>query len=320
MRMSTSRRHLLRIGLAGLASAALPSGEAASQGTLTLADVNRMDLPTFVAAFGNVYDLSPWVATAAYAKRPFTTVTALHQALTDSFAHAPREQQQRFFRSLDDIGDGVTKAEAVTAAARSGQTTSGINALSVADHTRLLALNTAYRRKFDMPFVICVRRNTVDTIFTQYERRLGENPSSELATAIQEQFYISRLRVAEQVKGEGMPKVYGDLTAHVLNAMVGKPASGVTVELFEVNGTASHKLSQAVTNADGRADVMSGQPLQIGRYELRFAVGDYFRKNGATAGDKPFLDVVPMRMFIGKPEESYHVPLICTPYSYTVHG
>ena len=31
-------------------------------------------------------------------------------------------------------------------------------------------------------------------------------------------------------------------------------------------------------------------------------------------------NVVPMRFFIAKPNESYHVPLIVTPFGYTVHG
>jgi hypothetical protein len=59
---------------------------------LTLDDVNRMDEAAFVQAFGDVYELSPWVARAPYAKRPFATVTALHPGFVDAFAAAPRER------------------------------------------------------------------------------------------------------------------------------------------------------------------------------------------------------------------------------------
>jgi 2-oxo-4-hydroxy-4-carboxy-5-ureidoimidazoline decarboxylase len=142
----------------------------------------------------------------------------------------------------------------------------------------------------------------------------------ELATAIQEEFLITRLRIAEQVTGEGMPRVYGDISAHVLNAMTGKPANGVAIELHEIWGEQSHKVAQAATTADGRAIVMSGRPLPIGRYEMRFALGDYFRKTGAVTSDQPFFHVVPLRLFISKPESSYHFPMIGTPFSYTTHG
>jgi 2-oxo-4-hydroxy-4-carboxy-5-ureidoimidazoline decarboxylase len=170
-----------------------------------------------------------------------------------------------------------------------------------------------------MSYTICVRRNTVQTIFSELERRLHNEKDVELAAAIQEEFLITRLRIGEQVTGAGMPKIHGDLTAHVLNAMVGKPANGVAVALYEIFGEQSHKVTETVTNADGRADVLKGQPVPIGRYELRFAIGDYFRKNTAPAVE-PFFDVAPMRLFISKPEESYHVPMIATPFNYSTHG
>lgn len=286
---------------------------------LTLAEVNRMDEAAFMTAFGDTYELAPWVAKAAFAKRPFATVTALHQALADAFRAAPREQQLAFFRRLSDIGDRTVKAENITAASKLEQSVSGVDSLTDADHERLKKLNKAYRDKFDMSFTIANRRNTKDTIFTQFERRLGNNLATELATAIQEEFYITRLRIAEQVLGEGMPRVYGDLTAHVLNTVIGQPANGMVIDLFEMSGDTGRKVTQATSNADGRADILLGRPLPIGRYELRFAVADYFRKQGATLGNPPFLDVVPIRLFLENPEGSYHVPMVCSPWSYAMY-
>ena len=77
----------------------------------------------------------------------------------------------------------------------------------------------------------------------------------------------------------------------------------------------------AITNADGRTDqpLIGGRPLPIGRYELRFAVGDHFRSRGVEAGDPPFLDIVPLRFSIAEPEGHYHVPLLCTPWSYSTY-
>ena len=77
----------------------------------------------------------------------------------------------------------------------------------------------------------------------------------------------------------------------------------------------------AITNADGRTDqpLIGGRPLPIGRYELRFAVGDHFRRRGIDGGDPPFLDIVPLRFSIAEPEGHYHVPLLCTPWSYSTY-
>ena len=321
-----SRRGFCRGMLAGgtLAAVLLPlrmgyAQPAPIKAPLTLAEVNRMDEAAFVATFGNTYELSPWVAKAAFAKRPFPTVTALHQALADAFRTAPREQQLAFFRKLSDIGDRTVKAENITAASKLEQSVSGVDSLTEADHERLKKLNKAYRDKFDMSFTIANRRNSKDTIFMQFERRLGNDLATELAIAIEEEFFVSRLRVAEQVVGEGMPRVYGDLTAHVLNTVIGQPANGMTIDLFEMSGDTGRKIAQATSNVDGRADILMGRPLPIGRYELRFAVADYFRKQGATLGNPPFLDVVPIRIFLENPEGSYHVPMVCSPWSYAMY-
>ena len=40
---------------------------------MTLADVNAMPLPEFLAAFGDVAEHSPWVAREAASFRPFAT-------------------------------------------------------------------------------------------------------------------------------------------------------------------------------------------------------------------------------------------------------
>ena len=315
----SGRRGFLRLAGAGLATLPLRGAfaQAPAAKTLALADVNRMDKAAFMAAFGDTVEFSPWAAEAAYAKRPFATVTALHETIFDGLRSAPREQQHAFFKRLSDIGENAVP---FTAASTSEQAASGISSLNATDLARLHELNKAYRAKFDMSYTICVRRNTVANIFSDLEQRLSNTRDVELARAIHEEFLITRLRIAEQVSGEGMPKVYGDLSAHVLNAVVGKPANGVAVELYELWGERRHRVAQGATNADGRAILISGKPLPIGRYEMRFFLGDYFRKSGAAAGEKPFVDVVPMRMFISKPEDSYHVPLIGTPFSYTVHG
>ena len=52
---------------------------------------------------------------------------------------------------------------------------------------------------------------------------------------------------------------------------------------------------------------------------LHFAIGDHFRSRGILGGDPPFLDIVPLRFSIAEPEGHYHVPLLCTPWSYSTY-
>jgi 2-oxo-4-hydroxy-4-carboxy-5-ureidoimidazoline decarboxylase len=166
-----------------------------------------------------------------------------------------------------------------------------------------------------------VRRHTRDSILSQYDRRLPNDAEAELATALQEVFYITRLRIAAKVAGEGMPQAYGRLSTHVLDTHAGRPAAGMAIELYEQVGDRYILIATATTNADGRTDqpLIGGRPLPVGRYELRFSVGDHFRSRGIEAGDPPFLEVVPLRFSIAEPEGHYHVPLLCSPWSYSTY-
>jgi 2-oxo-4-hydroxy-4-carboxy-5-ureidoimidazoline decarboxylase len=289
--------------------------------TVTLADLNRLGLGEFGAAVGEAFELAPWVAETAHAKRPFTSVTDLHAAMMSAVRAAPRETQLAFLRRHPDLAGKATPAGAITDDSKREQASVGLDTLTEEEFARFHRLNDAYKVKFGFPFIVCVRRHTRDSILAQFERRLPNDTAAEFAAALQEVFYITRLRIAAKVTGEGMPKVNGRLSTHVLDTHAGHPAVGMAVELFKFAGERAHRIARTTTNTDGRTDqpLISDRPLPIGRYELRFSVGDHFRSRGIEAGDPPFLDVVPLRFSIAEPEGHYHVPLLCSPWSYSTY-
>ena len=289
--------------------------------TMRLDELNQMAPAAFAAAVGETFERAPWVAEAASSKRPFATVSALHEAMMGAVRAAPRERQLEFLRGHPDLAGKAARAGAVTGESRHEQASVGLDTLSEEEFARFHRLNDAYKARFGFPFMICVRRHTRDSILAQFERRLGNDAATEFAAALQEVFYITRLRIAARVAGEGMPQVNGRLSTHVLDTHAGRPAVGVAVELYEFAGERAHRIASAVTNADGRTErpLIGDRPLPIGRYELRFAVGNHFRSRGIDSGDPPFLDIVPLRFSLAEPEGHYHVPLLCTPWSYSTY-
>src|SRR4051812_28333165 len=289
--------------------------------SVSLADLNRMDPAAFEAAIGDVFELAPWVARAAHGRRPFATVADLHAAMMGALRAVPPEQQLAFIRNHPDLAGKAARAGDVTDESKSEQASAGLGTLSDEEFARFHRLNDAYKEKFGFPFMICVRRHTRDSILSEFERRLPRDEAAEFAQAMQEVFYITRLRIAAKVAGEGVPAVSGRLSTHVLDTHAGRPAVGIAIELYEFAGGQAHRIAQALTNADGRTDrpLIADRPLPIGRYELRFAVGDHFRRRGVEAGDPPFLDIVPLRFSIAEPEGHYHVPLLCSPWSYSTY-
>jgi 2-oxo-4-hydroxy-4-carboxy-5-ureidoimidazoline decarboxylase len=289
--------------------------------TIALAELNKMTLPAFAAAVGDTFELAPWVAEAAHAKGPFATVTDLHLAMMVAMRAAPHAEQVAFLGQHPDLAGKAARSGTVTEESRHEQASVGLDTLTEEEFARFHHLNDAYKAKFGFPFIVCVRRHTRESILQQFESRLRNDESEEFTTAVQEVFLITRLRIAAKVTGEGMPQVNGRLSTHVLDTHAGRPAQGVAIELYEFAGRQARRIGTAVTNADGRTDkpLVAGQPLRIGRYELHFAVGDHFRSRGIPGGEPPFLDVVPLRFSIAEPEAHYHVPLLCTPWSYSTY-
>lgn len=112
----------------------------------------------------------------------------------------------------------------------------------------------------------------------------------------------------------------GKLTTHVLDTASGKPASGLSLELYRLSESGSSLVSSHRLNEDGRVDgpLLEGKAFQTGYYELHFYVADYFREQDVALPDFPFLDVVPVRFAIND-QTHYHVPLLVSPYGYSTY-
>ena len=80
------------------------------------------------------------------------------------------------------------------------------------------------------------------------------------------------------------------------SATNGRPAAGVTIELFAISAEGERLIKRAVTNSDGRTDapLLAGDAYAPGVYELRFHVGAYFRANGVTLPEPPAIDGAPV--------------------------
>lgn len=112
----------------------------------------------------------------------------------------------------------------------------------------------------------------------------------------------------------------GFLTTHVLDTARGRPAAGLRIVLYRLEGGARREVADTVTNEDGRTDapILPRESFAPGCYELEFHAGDYLRATGQSGTEPLFLDVVPIRF--GMDEDShYHVPLLLSPYGYSTY-
>ena len=112
------------------------------------------------------------------------------------------------------------------------------------------------------------------------------------------------------------------LSTHVLDTMHGMPAAGMGVTLYRAGPNGLELVKHLVLNADGRnpdGPLYDNATLRAGRYRLVFEVAAYFRARGVQLPEPPFLEDVPLDFGVADEKAHYHVPLLCSPWSYSTY-
>ena len=106
------------------------------------------------------------------------------------------------------------------------------------------------------------------------------------------------------------------ITTHVLDAAAGGDAVGVTVILEMRQASEWIPIGRGDTDGKGRTVLTDARPLALGTYRLTFDIGTYHRDRGI---DMPFFPEVKVAFIVRDADENYHVPLLLSPFGYTVY-
>ena len=284
-------------------------------------ELSALPANEFVASVGSVYEKSPWIAERAAAAGPYDSLASLAAGLKKVVEDASRDEQLALIRAHPDLAGKAALAGELTAESTEEQARAGLGSLTPEEMARFVQLNDAYKEKFGFPFILAVRNARKATILGAFAVRIHNSAASELAEAIKQVHKIAWMRLRDLVT----PNPTGFLTCHVLDTARGQPAGpGMAISLRRLDERTDQwvLLSTHVTNSDGRLDggpALKGAAFECGTYEWTFGVGDYFATAGVPVAGTPFLADVPLRFGIDDPEAHYHVPLLCSPWSYSTY-
>lgn len=141
-----------------------------------------------------LFEHSPWVEERADA-RPSSGDR--HADLMAVLHDATPEEQLALIRAHPELAGKAALDRTLTEASAAEQASAGLDRLTPAEFERFHALNAAYRARFDLPFIICVRLTDKAGILAAMERRLGNEREAEIATALEQIGEIVRLRLKD---------------------------------------------------------------------------------------------------------------------------
>jgi xanthine dehydrogenase D subunit len=168
-----------------------------STSSLSLNEVNALDERWFLVALGSLFEHSPWVAEAAWRRRPFRSIAALRAALDAAVHDAPRERQLALLRAHPELAGRQAEERTLTRDSAHEQASAGLDRLTADELESLRRLNRSYRERFGFPLIVCVREHTKDSIIAWGAARLKHSREPEIGIALREVMKIARLRLAD---------------------------------------------------------------------------------------------------------------------------
>jgi OHCU decarboxylase len=163
---------------------------------------SKMDRETFVAAFGGVFEHSPWIAERAYGLElgpAHDSSGGLHNALCRIFRSASESERLGVLNAHPDLAGKLAAAKRLTADSTREQASAGLDALTDRERDLFSRLNAAYVAKFGFPFIIAVKGKTKEQILADFEGRIGNSREIEFETACKQVERIALLRLRDML-------------------------------------------------------------------------------------------------------------------------
>ena len=171
--------------------------------SLSLAQLNALDQAGFTRALDGIYEHSPWIAQAAWAQRPFRTLTHLKHALARVVRESGTEPQLALIRAHPELAGKAAVAGELTAESTHEQSKAGLTHCTPDEFARLQHLNQAYKDRFGWPFILAVRGPrgwglSRQAIIDTFARRLRHTADFERAECLRNIHRIAEIRLNDK--------------------------------------------------------------------------------------------------------------------------
>jgi OHCU decarboxylase len=161
-----------------------------------------MDKAAFVAAFGGIFEHSPWIAERAFDLElgpAHDSAAGLHNALARMFRSAAHAEKLAVLNAHPDLAGKLAAAKSLTADSTAEQASAGLDALTDAERAQFTQLNSDYVAKHGFPFIIAVKDHDKAGILRAFETRIANDTETEFATACRQVERIARLRLEDKL-------------------------------------------------------------------------------------------------------------------------
>lgn len=161
-----------------------------------------MDLQSFIADYGSVYEHSAWVAERVFVQamddcleNTLLGVVTLTDRFERVFMAASRDQQLATLRAHPLLACALDERRSLTRDSVTEQAGAGLDSCSATEFAEFNRMNEAYNEKFGFPFIVAVKGLDRQQILHVFRQRLQNDADQEFTTALKQVCRIAGFRI-----------------------------------------------------------------------------------------------------------------------------
>ena len=165
---------------------------------------SRMNKENFVACFGSVYELSPWIAEKVWDRSLDPAMDAwqdtaegLHLEFREVVDRGSNRDKLALLCAHPDLAGKLAIAGELTKSSTSEQANADLGKCTPEEFDAFQTLNAQYKEKFSFPFILAVRDYHRLEILEIFRERIENDVETEFATALEQVHRIAELRLLQ---------------------------------------------------------------------------------------------------------------------------
>jgi len=157
---------------------------------------NKLSKSEFISIFGNVFEITEWIAERCYETKPYNNIDELVSKMMKIFENIEKERHLEILNSHPDLA--VEKK--LTKDSKNEQKNASLNQCTDEEFMEFKKLNEEYKKKFGFPFITAVKGKNKEEILNSFRQRITNNINLEFKEAKKQVKKIASFRLSEIIK------------------------------------------------------------------------------------------------------------------------
>ena len=164
--------------------------------------INSLSNEIFIETFKNIFEKSTFIAEDAKNIRPYKNKRHVIDSFLSIFDSLNLETKIKIINNHPNLGDKIKIYQGLTKSSQEEQTLAGLSQCTEEEFNLFNELNSAFKLKFNIPFIFAVRGKNKNEIINEFQLRLNNaDINSEIEISIEQVKRIANLRLGELIDG-----------------------------------------------------------------------------------------------------------------------